>query len=92
MAPDKIMVRFACGHLEEKEVARTALRDELIKKWGHCPCTACCHLREDALYPPDKYRLVRMHYSQYIGQYKDCHVRTNSYDKNTKYVAVYVPK
>ena len=88
----KIRVRFRCGHEEEKEVSRTILQNELIHKWEHCLCTACTNKLEDKKYPPDQYRLIRIHYSKYVDEYKGCHARLGSYDPDTKYISVYITR
>lgn len=93
MANNSIPVKFRCGHVEYKEVSRTALQQKLLSQWNTSLCTACSNAKEDIRYPADKYDLVTMHYSEYKERYKGyCHARTGSYDPSTKHIQVYVPK
>jgi len=84
----KYNVMFSCGHKETLEFFSPASECERKIAYfeKHGLCREC--------YEKEQYKdcdAVEMPYSVYKNKYANCKTKTNSYNKNSKTIIVYVP-
>lgn len=90
----KEMVKFSCGHIEQKELFGSAAeREKKIAYWGRsCVCSECYRAMQAAEMAED-YEEVVMSYREYkTSEYADCKTKSGSYDAKAKTIIVYVPR
>ena len=89
----KYTVTFSCGHADTVELfgkdSERERKIEYFKEQGICP-----HCYKEALEAKKAEGCdeVEMKYSEYKNNYADCDTKSDSYDKKSKTIIVYVPK
>lgn len=88
----KYMIRFSCGHEEEKELfGKTSERERKIdyfEKYGIC---TKCWREQKAIEDSIGCEEVEMSYRQYKTEFASCKTKAGSYNGETKTIVVYVP-
>ncbi len=75
-----------CGHNEKVFLYEDEMNNQNSIK-NHCE-----HECEKCFLKHNNINEVKMSYSSYKIEYSDCRTKSNSYDKDSKTIIVYIPK
>lgn len=88
----KYDINFSCGHVETVELlGKTAERERKISYFKEVGKCSCCRNAEKDLKNSEGCNEIEMKYGEYKEMYPDCKTKSDSYNKETKTIVVYVP-
>lgn len=87
-------VKYSCGHEGRVQLyGKNSERKRRISYFeNYCVCSECYKAQKEQEMQEQGYEEVRMHYGEYKRNYSDCKTKSDSYDKETKTIVVYVQK